>query len=46
MQITPNEARASEGLPAQDGGDKIYLNGSLIPAGTNPATATVNTNEQ
>ena len=45
-QITPNEARMSEGLPPEEGGDKIYLNGSLIPAGTNPANTMVNTNEQ
>ena len=34
-QKTPNEIRASEGLaPAKSGGDTIYLNGSLVPAGT------------
>ena len=33
-QLTPNEARASEGLKPEDGGEKIYLNGSLVPAGT------------
>jgi HK97 family phage portal protein len=33
-QKTPNEVRAAEGLPPQVGGDKIYLNGSLVPAGT------------
>jgi phage portal protein BeeE len=33
-QMTPNEARAAEGRAPQDGGDKIYLNGSLVPAGT------------
>ena len=34
-QKTPNEVRASEGLaPAESGGDTIYLNGSLVPAGT------------
>lgn len=33
-QKTPNEVRASEGLPPETGGDKIYLNGSLVPAGT------------
>lgn len=32
--LTPNEARAEEGLKPQVGGDKIYLNGSLVPAGT------------
>ena len=30
--LTPNEARAMEGRPAQEGGDEIYLNGSLQPA--------------
>lgn len=33
--LSPNEARASEGLPPKEGGDPIYLNGSLVPAGTN-----------
>jgi HK97 family phage portal protein len=32
--MTPNEARAEEGLKPEIGGDKIYLNGSLVPAGT------------
>ena len=32
--LKPNEGRAEEGLPPADGGDKIYLNGSLVPAGT------------
>ena len=32
-QMTPNEARAAEGRAPQDGGDKIYLNGTLVPAG-------------
>lgn len=32
--LTPNEARAEEGLKPEVGGDKIYLNGSLVPAGT------------
>jgi HK97 family phage portal protein len=27
--LSPNEARAEEGLPPKDGGDNIYLNGSL-----------------
>lgn len=31
--LTPNEARAREGLPPMVGGEKIYLNGSLVPAG-------------
>lgn len=30
--LTPNEARAREGLPPQEGGEVIYLNGSLMPA--------------
>ena len=33
-QMTPNEVRATEGLKPQEGGDKIYLNGTLVPAGT------------
>ena len=45
-QITPNEARASEGLPAEEGGDKIYLNGSLVPAGTESKNGMVNINAQ
>ena len=32
-QLSPNEARNDEGLEDKDGGDKIYLNGSLTPAG-------------
>ena len=32
-QLTPNEARANEGLGPLAGGDEIYLNGSLVPAG-------------
>ena len=32
--LTPNEGRAEEGRPPMDGGDVIYLNGSLVPAGT------------
>jgi HK97 family phage portal protein len=35
-QKTPNEVRASEGLSPKDGGDHIYLNGTLVPAGTQP----------
>ena len=35
--MTPNEARAEEGLKPEIGGDKIYLNGSLVPAGTQQA---------
>lgn len=33
-QMSPNEVRALEGRPPKEGGDKIYLNGSLVPAGT------------
>lgn len=33
-QATPNEIRLSEGLKPLAGGDAIYLNGSLVPAGT------------
>ena len=36
-QTSPNEARASEGLPPLGGGDKLYLNASLVPAGTQQA---------
>lgn len=32
--LTPNEGRAQEGRPPKEGGDTIYLNGSLVPAGT------------
>jgi len=32
--LTPNEARAEEGMAAKPGGDVIYLNGTLVPAGT------------
>ena len=35
-QKTPNEVRASEGLQPKNGGDDIYLNGTLVPAGTQP----------
>jgi HK97 family phage portal protein len=31
-QLTPNEARRDEGLTPMAGGDKIYLNGTLVPA--------------
>lgn len=31
-QMTPNEARRDEGKAPKDGGDEIYLNGSLRPA--------------
>lgn len=33
-QATPNEVRASEGLKPETGGDTIYLNSTLVPAGT------------
>lgn len=33
-QLTPNESRAKEGLKDMTGGDDIYLNGSLVQAGT------------
>lgn len=33
-QLSPNEARAEEGRAPKEGGDAIYLNGSLVPAGT------------
>jgi HK97 family phage portal protein len=32
--LTPNEGRQEEGLPPKDGGDTIYLNGTMVPAGT------------
>lgn len=32
-QLTPNEARANEGRQSMPGGDTIYLNGTLVPAG-------------
>lgn len=31
--LTPNEARRQEGREPKDGGDEIYLNGSLVQAG-------------
>lgn len=37
--ITPNEARNSEGLPPKTGGDDIYLNGTMQPAGTGDENA-------
>jgi HK97 family phage portal protein len=33
-QLTPNEARNKEGLEDKEGGDDIYLNGTLEPAGS------------
>lgn len=35
-QLTPNEARNMEGLPDKEGGDDIYLNGSLNAGGKQP----------
>jgi len=32
--LTPNEARAQEGRGPQAGGNTIYLNSTLVPAGT------------
>lgn len=32
--LKPNEGRAEEGLPPAEGGDSIYLNGSLVQGGT------------
>lgn len=29
--MTPNEARSKEHMPSRDGGDELYINGSLIP---------------
>lgn len=40
--ISPNEARGREGLPPKPGGDKIYLNGTLVPAGTVPLRGPAN----
>lgn len=37
-QLTPNEARNDEGLEDKEGGDDIYLNGSLVKAGTESET--------
>lgn len=34
--LTPNEGRAEEGRKAKQGGDSIYLNGTLVPAGQRP----------
>lgn len=46
-QMTPNEARAEEGRPPLPGGDKLLVNGSLVPieqagAAKNPAERTQN----
>lgn len=42
--LTPNEARAEEGLPPKQGGENIYLNGSLVPAGTQQRQIQADTN--
>lgn len=34
--LKPNEAREMEGLPPAAGGDRLYLNGTLTPAGIVP----------
>lgn len=34
--LTPNEGRAEEGREPKDGGDDIYLNGTLVKAGSEP----------
>ena len=39
-QMTPNEARNAEGLPDQEGGDKLYINGSLYSLGEDPGELT------
>ena len=30
-QITPNESRNAEGLLDKEGGDKLFINGALVP---------------
>ena len=44
-QMTPNEARAEEGRAPMDGGEKIYLNGTLVPAGSIPRESGVQNEE-
>ena len=39
MIYTPNEARASEGLPRVDGGDTLYQPTNMAPIGFTPAPA-------
>lgn len=39
--LTPNEARKREGLAPKEGGDTIYLNSTLVPAGTAPNTPAI-----
>jgi HK97 family phage portal protein len=43
-QMSPNEARNSEGREDKEGGDQIYLNGSLVQAGTNNSGVADNEN--
>lgn len=43
--LKPDEARKREGLPPEPGGNRIYLNGTLVPAGTVPLRS-VNDREQ
>ena len=43
-QLTPNEARKQEGLRPLPGGDTIYLNGTLVPAGMTPLRGGNNAN--
>lgn len=38
--MSPNEGRAREGLEPKEGGNDIYLNGSLVPAGKEIQTPT------
>lgn len=47
-QMSPNETRAAEGRPPMPGGDAIYLNGSLVPAGQSakPTQPIGNNNEE
>lgn len=42
--LTPDEGRAEEGLPSKPGGDTIYLNGTLVPAGTQQRQVQADTN--
>ena len=37
---TPDEVRGFENLPAQEHGDKLYIQGATVPLGTQPITAT------
>ena len=38
--LKPNDARKRERLPPEAGGDRIYLNSTLVPAGTVPLRGT------